>query len=60
MKLVVQWLISVVAIALTSRIVPGITVVGEEWKSLAVAGAMLALANLLIRPILTLISAPLT
>ena len=60
MKLVVQWLISVVAIALTTRIVPGITIVGEEWKGLAVAALMLVLANVLFRPILTLITAPLT
>ena len=60
MKLLVQWLISVVAIALTVRIVPGISVQGEEWKGLAIAAVMLGLANLLIRPILTLITAPIT
>jgi putative membrane protein len=59
-KLIIQWLISVVAIAITTRIVPGITIVGEEWKGLAVAAVMLVLANLLIRPLLTLISRPLT
>ena len=33
---------------------------GEEWKGLAIAAVMLGLANLLIRPILTLITAPIT
>ena len=60
MKLLVQWVISVVAIAITVRIVPGISVQGEEWKGLAIAAVMLGLANLLIRPILTLITAPIT
>ena len=60
MKLLVQWLISVVAIAITVWIVPGISVQGEEWKGLAIAAVMLGLANLLIRPILTLITAPIT
>ena len=59
-KLLVQWVISVVAIAITVRIVPGISVVGEEWKGLAIAAIMLGLANLLIRPVLTLITAPIT
>jgi putative membrane protein len=59
-KLLIQWVISVVAIAITVRIVPGITVQGEEWKGLAIAAVMLGLANLLIRPILTLITAPIT
>ena len=60
MKLLIQWVISVVAIAITVRIVPGISVQGEEWKGLAIAAVMLGLANLLIRPILTLITAPIT
>ena len=60
MKLLIQWVISVVAIAITVRIVPGITVQGEEWKGLAIAAVMLGLANLLIRPVLTLITAPIT
>jgi putative membrane protein len=59
-KLLIQWVISVVAIAITVRIVPGISVQGEEWKGLAIAAVMLGLANLLIRPILTLITAPIT
>ena len=60
MKLLIQWVISVVAIAITVRIVPGITVQGEEWKGLVIAAVMLGLANLLIRPVLTLITAPIT
>ena len=60
MKLIIQWLISVVAIAITVRLVPGITVQGEEWKALAIAAVVLGLANLLIRPILTAITAPIT
>ena len=60
MKLLIQWLISVVAIAITVRVVPGITVQGDEWKCLAIAAVMLGLANLLIRPVLTLITAPIT
>ena len=59
MKLLIQWVISVVAIAITVRIVPGITVQGEEWKAWS-AAVMLGLANLLIRPVLTLITAPIT
>ena len=60
MKLLIQWVISVIAIAITVRIVPGISIVGEEWKGLAIAAVMLGLANLLIRPVLALITAPIT
>ncbi len=60
MKLIVQWLFGLVAIAIAARIVPGISLLGEEWKALAVAAAMLAIVNLLIRPILTVITLPIT
>jgi putative membrane protein len=60
MKLIVQWIIGIIAIAIAARIVPGITIVGEEWKGLAVAAAMLAVVNLVVRPILTLITLPIT
>jgi putative membrane protein len=60
MKLIVQWIIGIIAIAITARIIPGITIVGEEWKGLAVAAAMLALVNLVVRPVLTLITLPIT
>ena len=60
MKLIGQWLIAVVAIYLTTRIVPGIYVAGDEWRSLIIAAIMLALANLLLRPILTAITFPIT
>ena len=60
MKLILQWVIGIVAIAVAAWIVPGITVRGEEWVALAVSAVVLGLANLIVRPILLLLTLPIT
>lgn len=60
MRLIAQWVIGVVAIAVAGRIVPGISIVGEEWVGLVVSAVILGLVNLVVRPILTLLTLPIT
>jgi putative membrane protein len=58
--LAIQWLISAVAIAVAAWIVPGIAVRGEEWVALAVSAIVLGLVNALVRPVLLLLTLPIT
>jgi putative membrane protein len=58
-RAVVRWGILVVAILVTTSTVPGVTVHGGFFGALKVA-ALLALVNLFIRPIVRLLSLPIT
>ena len=60
MRLIVQWLTGIVAIAVAARIVPGISIRGDEWTGLIVSAVILGLVNLLVRPLLTLLTLPIT
>ena len=60
MRLIVQWLIGIVAIAVTARIVPGISIRGDELPGLIISAIILGLVNLVVRPLLTLITLPIT
>lgn len=60
MTLVANWLTAAVAIAAAAWIVPGITVRGEEWLALAVSAVVLGLVNALARPLLLLVTLPIT
>ena len=60
MALVLRWIVAAVAIAVAAWIVPGIAVRGEEWVALAVSAIVLGLVNALVRPILLLLTLPIT
>jgi putative membrane protein len=61
MRLVVSWLITAVAIAAAIWIVPGIELYSANvYLSVGILAAVLALLNAIIRPILQLISLPIT
>jgi putative membrane protein len=61
MRTVVQWLITAVAVAVAVWIVPGIEFVGSHTiLSIAALAAILALLNAFIKPVLQIISLPIT
>src|SRR5690606_37726835 len=58
MGFLVQWFVVAIALAVTAYIVPGVII--ESGVALAVAALVLGLVNALVRPILTLLTLPLT
>lgn len=58
MNLVIRWLLNAVALALTAWVVPGITVTGAV--ALIVAALVIGLLNALVKPILVVLTLPLT
>lgn len=62
MGFILRWLVTAVAVGAAVWIVPGIDVVGgtESWVAIAVCGLVLALINMSIKPILQVLSLPIT
>lgn len=58
MNLIVRWLLNALALALTAWIVPGITVAGAV--ALIVAALVIGLLNALVKPILVMLTLPIT
>jgi len=53
-----RWLLSALALVLTSKVVPGITV--DSFTALLIAAIVLGLVNAVVRPILVFFTLPLT
>ena len=60
MKLLIRWLISAVALVVAVWLVPGIHVSGGGWVGVAVMAAVLGVVNATVRPILKLLTLPIT
>lgn len=58
MGLVIRWLLTALALAITAWIVPGIDVTG--LGTLVVAALVIGLVNAIVKPILVLLTLPLT
>lgn len=58
MRFLVHWLVIALALWVTASILPGVEV--TSWKSLAIAAIVLGLLNALVRPILVLLTLPIT
>jgi putative membrane protein len=56
--LLIRWVLSALALVLTARLVPGITVV--DATALFIAALVLGLVNAIVRPILIFFTLPLT
>ena len=56
--LLLRWLLSALALVLTSKVVPGITV--DSFTALLIAAIVLGLVNAVVRPILVFFTLPLT
>jgi putative membrane protein len=58
MSLIIRWILNTLALFLVVTIVPGFHY--EGWVSLAIAAAVLGLLNAIIRPILFVLTLPIT
>lgn len=57
-RFLIQWLVVALALWVTAYILPGVNV--DSTQSLAIAAVVLGLVNALIRPILTILTLPIT
>lgn len=53
---ILRWLIVALALVIAAWLVPGIEVSGEGWLAVLVTAAVLSILNLILRPILVLLS----
>ena len=62
MRFILNWIVTSIAIAVATFIVPGIEPFGatEAWVSFAFVGLFLGFVNSIVKPVITLISLPLT
>lgn len=60
MRFVGTWLVTTVAVAVAVWLVPGIGVVGGLWTSALFTALALAFVNALIKPVVQLLSLPIT
>jgi putative membrane protein len=58
MSLVLRWIINTLALLLVAHVVPHFSY--QSWVSLAIAAAVLGLLNTIVRPILWLVTLPIT
>jgi len=58
MRFLVHWLVIALALWVTATILPGVEV--SSWQALAVAAIVLGLLNALVRPVLVLLTLPIT
>lgn len=58
MSLIIRWILNTLALFLVVTIVPGF--IYRDWLTLAVAAAVLGLLNAIVRPILFMLTLPLT
>jgi putative membrane protein len=59
-RLLVRWIITIIALWVATWIVPDISVEGDGWVAFGVTAIVLGLVNTLIRPILRLLTLPIT
>lgn len=61
MNFIIRWLVTALAVGAAVWIVPGIEVYGAEaWVAVALVGLILSLINISIKPILQVLSLPVT
>lgn len=61
MKFILRWIVTALAVGAAAWIVPGINVFGAEaWAAIALFGLVLALVNMSVKPVLQVISLPVT
>ena len=58
MGLIIRWILNTLALLLVANVVPNFSY--RSWVSLAIAAAVLGLLNTLVRPILYLLTLPIT
>jgi putative membrane protein len=59
-RLLLRWLIAIIALSVAAWVVPDITVEDDAWGAFAVTAVILGLVNATVRPILRLLTLPIT
>ena len=60
MKFLARWLITAIALALAVRFIPGLSIEASGWTGLILTALVLGIINALIRPLVTLLTLPVT
>ncbi len=62
MGFIARWLVTAIAVGVAVWLVPGFTVVGgvESWVAIALFALVLALVNMSVKPVLQILSLPVT
>lgn len=62
MNFIIRWLITAIAVGVAVWLVPGIELVGgnDAWVAIAVFGLILSLVNMSIKPLMQLLSLPIS
>lgn len=55
---ILTWVLAAISLSITAYLVPGLTV--NSWQAAAVAVVVMGLVNAIVKPILTLLTLPLT
>lgn len=58
MSLLVHWIVLAVALWAASNLVPGVRV--ASWQALAIGAAVLGVVNAVVRPVMTILTLPIT
>ena len=58
MGFLLHWIVVAVALWVTARFVPGVTI--SSWPALAIAALVLGFVNAVVRPVLTILTLPIT
>ena len=60
MAFIIRWLVTAVALALAVWLIPGLSVQGSDWTGVALTALILGFVNAIIRPVVLLLSLPVT
>jgi putative membrane protein len=62
MRFILRWLTTAIAVGVAIWLVPGVDIIGgmESWGAIALFGLILSLVNIAIKPIIQIVSLPLT
>jgi|SRR5512134_2257456 putative membrane protein len=58
MRLILVWILSAIALLVVAYLYPGVQV--QDWKAAAIAALVLGLVNTLVKPILVILTLPVT
>jgi putative membrane protein len=58
MSLLVHWIVLAIALWVAANVVPGVRV--ASWQALAIGAAVLGVVNAVVRPVMTILTLPIT
>ena len=60
MKFILTWVLTALAVSVALYVVPGISFVGTQWVAVFATALVLSLVNASVKPVLQLLSLPIT